>query len=207
MAPRVAAGVGMSRLGRALAVLAAAIGATGCGAGTTARQAPPVDATDPRVLYPLARGHVWSYDIDTGTGTPTLSVTRVVRDDGRRVEVSNNGGPPVVYERRPQGLHRVASDTWLLRAPVRRGERWPAPGGMTAEVTADGLRVEVPAGRFEGCVRVEERGGEEGRHIRTTYCPHVGPVIVESELALATSPEPVRVRARLLGWSFDSDAP
>jgi hypothetical protein len=175
-----------------------------CGSGPANVRPDDAERLAPATLYPLALGHVWSYDIDTQTGSHTLSVTRVVNVIGDRVEVSSNGGDPIVYERRAEGLYRSATETWLLHAPIRDGSEWPAPNGATARVTDADETIEVNAGRFEGCVRVEETGSENDRTVITVYCPEVGPVYVESSMELTTSAVPVRVVGRLLGYAFEA---
>jgi hypothetical protein len=40
-------------------------------------------------LYPMRPGSVWTYDVDTGQGLPTLAITRVLGSDGVRTEVSS----------------------------------------------------------------------------------------------------------------------
>ena len=53
-------------------------------------------------LYPMRPGSVWTYDVDTGQGLPTLAITRVTSSDGKRSEVSS-GADPIVHDprRRP----------------------------------------------------------------------------------------------------------
>ena len=172
-----------------------------CGPSTPGAEEPGGDPFDPHNLYPLADGHVWSYNVDTGTGEPTLAITKVISHVGARVEVTS-GGDPVVYEIRDEGIFRPGSGTWLLRAPVREGSEWPSSGGMTARVTSTQATVETPGGTFEGCVRVEESGGEGDRYVQTVYCPGIGPVYLESRMTLTTSEMPVRVIANMLGYNL-----
>lgn len=176
-----------------------------CGPSTPDAEEPGGDPFDPHRLYPLAEGHVWSYNVDTGTGEPTLAITRVISHVGTRIEVSS-GGDPVVYEIRDEGIFRPGTATWLLRAPVREGAEWPSSGGMVARVTSTQATVETPAGSFEGCVRVEESGGEGDRYVQTVYCPGIGPVYLESRMTLTTSEMPVRVIAQMLGYNLGDTA-
>jgi len=170
-----------------------------CGGAGGQVRAEEIDRLAPEVLYPLHEGNVWSYNVDTGTDMPTLAITRVVRRDGTRVEVSS-GSDPVIYELRDGGIFKSGTGTWLLRAPIAQGEAWPSAQGMTATVVSIEEAVEVRAGQFEGCVVVEEAGDD--RHIRTTYCPEVGPVVVDSHVQLGT--REAHVRAELLGSSLQS---
>ncbi len=172
-----------------------------CGPATPDADEPAGDPFDPHLLYPLAEGNVWSYNVDTGDEQPTLAITRVIARVDDRVEVTS-GGDPVVYELRAEGIWRPGTETWLLRAPVREGSEWASPQGMTARVTSTQATVETPAGSFEGCVRVEESGGEDERYVQTVYCPEIGPVYLESRMQLTTTPAPIRVIARMLGYDL-----
>ena len=185
----------MTRRG-AVALLSLALCACGPGAGA---ETPAIDALSPHVLYPLAEGNVWSYDVDTGTGISTLAITRVVSRSGDRFEVSNNGSEPVVYEHREGGIFRPGQDAWLLPAPIEPYAEWPSAAGMSARVVNVDERVTTEAGSFEGCVKVVESGGADGRSIETIYCPGVGPVVVRSELVAELSGMTVVVEARLRG--------
>ncbi len=170
----------------------------GCGGPSTPAAREPLTA---RRLYPLQRGLVWSYNVDTGLGEPpTLAISQVVTAEGDRFEVQNNRSEAVVYERRPEGIYRPASGTWLLRDPIEVGAHWEAPGGRTARITSVDERVATPSQQFDECVRVEEVGGEDGRVIATVYCPDVGPVLVESRMRAALTGRDATVRALLLGY-------
>jgi hypothetical protein len=151
-------------------------------------------------MYPLREGSVWTYDVDTGEGLPVLAITRVTRRDGQRVEVTS-GSTPIYYEQRPDGLYRVDRQAYSLKAPLAEGARWDAGGGATAEVAAV-RAVETLAGTFQGCIEVRETGGSAGKVVRTVYCPDVGPVEVESSMAMGLTGQTVRVLARLRGYDF-----
>ena len=151
-------------------------------------------------LYPLAEGNVWSYDVETGVGPPVLAISRVIGERGEVFEVRNDGGDAIEYERRPEGLWRVESETWLLRGPIEVGTEWASANGRTARIRSVDERVEVAAGTFEGCVRVDEAGGGDGRGIFTIYCPDVGPVVLETGLQAELSGMRASVRAELRGY-------
>ena len=158
----------------------------------------------PRNLYPLGPGYAWSYDVDTGTGVPTLAITRVVEATGARFEVTS-GTDVIVYEVRDDGIFRPGNSTFLLKAPIRVGAEWPSTSGRISRVTSVTANVETTEGRFRGCVEVRETGGEAGREVRTVYCPNVGPVYVEAIQQLSLSSEPVRVIARLRGHQLGNE--
>jgi hypothetical protein len=65
---------------------------------------------------------------------------------------------------------------FLLKAPLTRGATWKSRSG-TVRVTDVDVSVEVPAGKFQGCLRTIEQTREtNGRKKAVTafYCPHVG---------------------------------
>jgi hypothetical protein len=177
-----------------------------CGGAPPSAARPDPDARTPRRLYPLREGNVWSYKVDTGTNLDSLVVMRVVRAENGHFEVSpGGGGSPNVYELRPEGLFRPGNGTWLLRAPLEAGASWPSASGMTATVTSIAARAATGAGEFTDCVEITEEGGDGGRTIRTVYCPDVGPVLIDTSMALTTSETPMRVVARLQGYAFGGE--
>ncbi len=149
--------------------------------------------------YPLHAGSAWSYDVDAGDGSRVLAITKVERVAGDAVEVRTGQGL-LAYRLARDGIVRARDGTYLLKAPLSPGTSWPSGGGATATVDAAGLAIEVPAGRFESCVRVLEQGGRAGARVETVYCPRVGPVRVISTLQLSASE--VRVEAVLRGFAL-----
>lgn len=167
--------------------------------------APPAGPSEPlhtpRRLYPLAPGNIWTYDVDTGVGVPTLAITRVKQSALNRFEVSS-GSEPLSYEVREGGIYNAGRDAWLLKAPIEVGAGWPSGSGMRAEVTALDKSMSTPAGDFRQCVEVLETGGDGAKRIRTVYCPDVGPVLVESSMAMELSGKSVRVQGTLRGYTL-----
>ncbi len=175
----------------------------GCG-GAAAERASDAGPVTPERFYPMAEGHVWAWQVEDGEGLRALAQSRVAARDGMRAVVEQNGGQRLVYQVRPDGIFRPDLGVWLLKAPLRAGASWPSASGRTARIVATDAAVEVPAGRFEGCLRVEEAGGRDGRRIVTVYCPDVGPVLVETSIGLPAAGRQVRVTARLLGHAVDT---
>ena len=152
-------------------------------------------------LYPLRVGSVWTYDVETGDGPPTLAITRVTASKDGIIEVSS-GGPPIRYEQRDGGLYRPDRGGFVLKPPIAKGATWDAGHGATSEVTDVDKEVRTPAGDFRGCVEVREQGGDSPKVVRTVFCPDVGPVEVESSMKLAVTAVTARVLARLRGYDF-----
>lgn len=180
----------------------------GCGGASPHVQMSEAVRLTPTTLYPMNEGAQWVYDVDTGGNEPpTLGIFEVTEVDGetRRIQVNLgmdadgnvNYGDPITYEVSSEGIRHVASGGWLLHTPLREGAEWEGMGGRTARVSDLDVDVEVIAGNFEHCVAIEESGGEDGRVVRTTYCPEVGPVMVESILETQLTMRTVAARSRL----------
>ncbi len=167
----------------AVACLLAACASSGT-RSTGAAQPPPEDAHQ---YYPLEAGWRWAYDIERGAER-ILAVYSVRGRTGDEV-VIEAGGEEIRYRIHPQGIARPEPESefdkresvpdFLIRSPVRPGERWQIAGGF-AHVTRVGQRVTVPAGTFDNCLTVEEARESPPRLVRTTYAPGVGPVMIES---------------------------
>jgi hypothetical protein len=197
--PLLRAGARVLAVASALAVLLG-----GCGP-KQAPQAADGDRLDPARLYPLAVGNVWSFNVRvTGEELPTLHVQRVVAVQGGVVELEAWSGERERYEVSEAGVYRPAYGAWLLRAPVGVGAEWPSAGGRTARVTSVTERWEGAAGAFEGCVRVEEAGGDARLAMVTLYCPGVGPVYVESSMRADTTGATVQNVGELLGYALET---
>jgi len=183
-------------------VLVLALG-LGCGPSAHVDDASDVDRLAPTNLYPLANGNIWTYDIDTETGLPTLGIMRVVEGDGTRFVVQQDGGSrPLHYEVRPDGIFRTDFDVYLLRALICVVAEWPAPSGRTARVSSITERVDTAEGTLEGCVKVEEEGGDADRFISTTFCPGVGIARMQSGMRARLSGMTARVTSRLRAHAF-----
>ena len=180
----------------------------GCGPATPQAEEPSVDRLAPTTLYPMEPGTQWVYDVDTGGGEPpTLGIFEVIEAVGHQRLIANNRGmtsagqvrhgDPITYEITPDGIRHPSSGGWLLRAPLREGAEWDGMGGRTARVTDLDASVEVFAGTFEHCVEITETGGEDGRQVRTVYCPQVGPVLIESSMDMRLTTRQVATTARL----------
>ena len=194
----------------ALALLLAA-----CGGAAPQVAAPAVDRLAPATLYPMNDGAQWVYDVDTGGGEPpTLGIFEVIRAGGAEREIANNRGmngqgqvshgEPMTYRVGPDGIQHVGGG-WVIRAPVELGSEWDAMGGRSARVTALDATVEVFAGTYEHCVQVEESGGADGRVVRTTYCPEVGPVVIESSMDTELTMRSIATSARLRSYDPGGD--
>lgn len=73
----------------------------------------------------------------------------------------------------------VAFRTPLLKAPIKRGQRWRF-NTTEFEIREVGDTFDVPAGTFDGCVRVVERSKDGKHQAHSVYAPGVGLIIYES---------------------------
>jgi hypothetical protein len=167
----------------------AGVGLVACGAPATAPPAPSAVAAAPESavsrFFPLIDGTQWAYEAEEdGTGNRGLFVTRARALSGARFSLVT-GQRSRVVEVRAEGITRSETGTYLLRAPLAAGAEWPGESGAVVRISAIDRIIDVPAGKFIGCLdTVEEQraaGGEPMRRVTTTYCPHVGIVTLHAE--------------------------
>jgi hypothetical protein len=122
----------------------------------------------------------WSYMVYGPPGAPgLLKVDKVIAFDGSTAVVQS-GDASLTYRVAKEAIYREPAHVPLLKFPVKLGDKWPGSKGSNVEVTKIDLKITVDAGTFEGCVETTERvGGDAAGILRTTFCPDVGPVIVE----------------------------
>ena len=136
-------------------------------------------------FFPLVDGTQWAYDAEEdGTGNKGIFVTRARGLSGARFSLVT-GQRSRVVEVRAEGIARSETGTFLLRAPLAAGAEWPGESGAVVRISAVDRIVDVPAGKFVGCLdTVEEQrdaGGQPMRRVTTTYCPDVGIVSLHAE--------------------------
>ena len=186
-----------------------------CGPAAPRVAEPEIDRLAPTTLYPMLEGAQWVYDVDTGAGPPVFGAFTVTDVSGDTRTIANNRGmdaegnvryaEPTTYEIGPEGIRHVATGMYLLRVPIEAGAEWETLGGRTARVTDLDHSVEVPAGSYDHCVEVTETGGEDGRTVRTVYCPGVGPVEQISRMDTQLTMQSVSTHSRLRSYSEGDD--
>jgi len=172
-----------------LAFALACIGAVSCGAVKAPMRPEPavIKAPESAVsrFFPLVDGTQWAYDAEEDdTGNKGIFVTRAHALPGARFSLVT-GQRSRVVEIRAEGITRSETGTYLLRAPLVAGAEWPGDGGAVVRLGAIDRIVDVPAGKFIGCLdTIEEQraaSGEAARRVTTTYCPDVGIVLLHAE--------------------------
>lgn len=128
-------------------------------------------------LFPLAIGNRWTYRVQFMGAKQLLSVSIV---SGGQGEFVDNRGQHYFFDH--AGLRD--DKRYLLKDPMELGRKWSAVVSLTEsesyEVVGIGETIEIPAGHFNGCVRVEGRspGGQGIQVAEQVYCPQVGLVRV-----------------------------
>ncbi|MBI2393472.1 MAG: hypothetical protein HYV09_28080 [Deltaproteobacteria bacterium] len=186
---------------RALVFLALALSACGGSAGK-AKTPAPSKFKGPLAYYPFEPGTQWSFMVYGPPGTPgLLKVDKVVAFDGQLALVQS-GEATLTYRVAPEGIYREPSHVFLLKWPIVLGDSWTGAKGSKVEVTKTDVKMTVEAGTFEGCAEITERiGGDAAGLLRTTFCPDVGPVLVEiHELNAPPGELPQRLIGRLRAY-------
>jgi hypothetical protein len=170
-----------------LCALLAPVNACGTPPRAAPAQAPTVTSPPSAVsrYFPLVDGTQWAYDAEEDdTGNKGVFVTRAHAMAGGRFSLET-GQRSRVVEVRPEGITRVETGHYLLRAPLTVGAEWAGDGEANVKVVAVDRIVDVPAGKFIGCVdtveEVRSSGADPQRRVTTTYCPEVGIVSLHAE--------------------------
>jgi len=170
------------RLALAAALAAAAAGCASGAASAPAGAAPLADPRRPADFFPLAVGRRWTF-LDRSPQAPaaTRRTVTIVSRDGQGYFVDDQRGALRVDGDCLQDRSRR-----LLCAPIAVGRAWTSVVGPSAteryEIVGVGEKVTVPAGTFDGCVRVRSQLRAAGVEniAELTYAPGVGPVRLET---------------------------
>ncbi|MHB8420126.1 MAG: hypothetical protein ACYDCL_18780 [Myxococcales bacterium] len=170
--------------------------------GCASARAPPTPEVGPPAakLFPLAVGNRWTYRVQFMGADQILSLSIVsgelgafVDSRGQRYFVDHAG---VRDDRR-----------YLLRDPVAPGRSWSSVVSLTEtehyQVAGVGESVDVPAGHFAGCVRVEGRNpgpGNSEQLAEQVYCPGVGLVRVTTYEEIGGRRGPPQWREELVAY-------
>jgi hypothetical protein len=190
------------------ALLLFASAALSCGGGANQPALSPDGANlppCPALRYmPLVDGNQWAYDAeDDETGEKGMFVTRARRLPGAKFSLNSSQGSHVL-DVREDGIVRSETSAYLLKAPLTANAEWPGEGGATVRITSSDRTVDVPAGKFVGCIEtIEEVPGQPGkdplRRVTTTYCPDVGVALLHAEVWKAGKHEGEHATLRSFG--------
>jgi hypothetical protein len=164
---------------RSLALAALLLSA--CGPSNNEAKAPRASKyKGVHAYYPFEVGMQWTFMVRLpGAPMGILKVDKVIAFDGKLAIVQDSTSSRS-YSIGPNGITREPSHAPLLKWPIVLGDKWPGAEGATVEVTKVDAKVTVEAGTFEGCVETTERvGGDAASILITTFCPDVGPVMID----------------------------
>jgi hypothetical protein len=144
----------------------------GCAAPSAPLHATTGHRTQMELFFPLHDGHLYTYQLTGGTEAPEMFMVRVKRL-GPSIAQLITGTSVKVLTITPEAVRREGYGT-VLQAPLQPGASWQGDKGLVRVAQTDAT-LEVPAGRFTGCVKtVEEVGGDARGTIETHFCPEVG---------------------------------
>ncbi|MGQ0508643.1 MAG: hypothetical protein ACT4TC_25365 [Myxococcaceae bacterium] len=138
------------------------------------RMKPSGPAEDVARYYPLALGNRWTYDGELLGEKRQQTVEIVGREKGFFRD--SQGGELIVDSFGLRDKKR-----YLLREPLEAGKEWTNVVSVSSvehyRVLDAGVSCEVPAGKFEGCLRVEGRNRVDAKTTLVnefTFAPNVG---------------------------------
>ena len=168
---------------RLISALVAVIVA-GCGA------APPAAPSTPQLgmigeltrYLPLENDTVFSYETYIeDTNERGIAVFEIKRPRPELAELSLAGQVRKRYYFEP-GAVRSSHGGYLLKLPLSMNSEWAGDDGKV-RVTSVNQSVDVPAGKFSGCLQTVEQAqlGPATRKTTTVFCPGVGITVLEIE--------------------------
>jgi hypothetical protein len=159
-------------------------GMLGCAAGsrveTVAPKGPAV--TELTRYLPLENNTVFSYETYIeDTNEHGLAIFEIARPRPELAELSIAGRVRKRYYLEPGGV-RSGQGGYLLKAPLSLGAEWTGDDGQV-KVTGIDQSVDVPAGKFSGCIQTVEQAKlvAATRTTTTVFCPGVGITILQIE--------------------------
>ena len=173
----------MKRVTCSLVVLIA-IASTGCGGAPVAPPSapPPAVVTELTRYLPLENDTVFSYETYIeDTNERGIAVFEIKRPRPELAELSIAGQVRKRYYFEPAGV-RSSKGGYLLKSPLSLNSEWTGDDGKV-KVTSVSQSVDVPAGKFSGCLQTVEQAqlGSATRKTTTVFCPGVGITVLEIE--------------------------
>lgn len=104
----------------------------------------------------------------------------------------------------PEGA-QVATGGWLLKTPLEEGATFKGQFGEV-KIASITRSIQVPAGKFEGCIETVEESQIAQRRVTTVFCPKVGIVSLEAEGKLGKDYGRERALLRSHGPKVDINA-
>jgi hypothetical protein len=152
---------------------------------------------------PLANNTVFSYETYVeDTNEHGLAVFEISRPRPELAELSIAGQVRKRYYFEPAGV-RSGQGGYLLKSPLSLNSEWTGDDGQV-KVTSIDQRVDVPAGKFSGCIQTVERALLPGatRTTTTVFCPGVGITVLQIEAEQGGTSVLQRLRLKSFGPRF-----
>jgi hypothetical protein len=176
----------MRRSAAGVALSVVSLGCNAAGARAPAWNAPPegehaaTSGTQAERYFPLVDGSIYLYGTTDEAGGQGVLIARVHRAGDRHGELRFPAGVKR-FEYTPEGVLLAGKEAFVLKEPIAVGTSWTGEHGGRAQIVAVDVAVEVPAGRFAGCVQtLEDRLGDQPVRYVVTFCPEVGVVQLEA---------------------------
>jgi len=131
---------------------------------------------------PLENNTVFSYETYIeDTNEHGLAVFEIARPRPELAELSIAGQVRKRYYFEPGGV-RSGQGGYLLKSPLSLNSQWTGDDGQV-KVTSVNQTVDVPAGKFSGCIQTVEQAKLPGatRTTTTVFCPGVGITLLQIE--------------------------
>ena len=164
----------------AAAIVAASVG---CAAPPQAKpEAPAVPISEFTRYVPFENNTVFSYETYIeDTNERGILVFEISRPRPELAELSVAGQVRKRYYFEAGGV-RSAQGGYLLKAPLAANAEWQGDDGRV-KVTAINQNVDVPAGKFAGCIQTVEEAklAAATRTTTTGFCPGVGITTLQIE--------------------------
>lgn len=155
----------------------------GCAAPLQApAEAPAAAASELTRYVPFTNNTVLSYETYIeDTNERGILVFEISRPRPELAELSVAGQVRKRYYFEPGGV-RSAQGGYLLKAPLTANAEWQGDDGRV-KLTAVSQSVDVPAGKFAGCIQTVEEAklAAATRTTTTVFCPGVGITTLQIE--------------------------
>lgn len=158
------------------------IACAACGAAPRAPSAPSATGVvgDLKRYAPFENDSVFSYETYIeDTNERGIAVFEFTRPRPELAELSIAGRVRKRYYFEPAGV-RSSQGGYLLKLPLSLHARWTGDDGVVEIANID-ESVDVPAGKFSGCLQTVEQAalGAATRRTTTVFCPGVGITVLE----------------------------
>jgi len=167
-----------------LELFGAALLASACGGTPAAQNQSKLGPTKPAITdveryMPLKPDTVYAFEtLIENSGEKGVLMMHVERPRANQA-VLTVGGKAQRLDIDKQGI-RLANGGWLLKAPLEVAAQFRGQFGQVVVRSIDAV-VDVPAGRFTGCVETIEESPAVKKRVVTVFCPDIGIVSLDAE--------------------------